>query len=470
MRGGGPLPDTLYLQMDNCIRENKNTTLFTYVAWLVERGIFKTAYVSFLPVGHTHFDCDRLASRVAIAMKYRDVTSIAELCSLLKGCNSPTPGVDFIEAVTDVKGLFNPSKKGACPIALSRVYRLSGCATKVPPLHERQKVFMKDTSPLHWLLRRDLEKKVTIQSKLICDDEQWSEQHYPWTPDAPRPGGRTFTEKTSGLRPSDLRRAAQKPLSATRAEELTKSLKQVKHKLSREDWEETNKIWGIVKNDQQLDELPVPNQGLFMGEDDDPAVRERAEEEEEEGGELYARPLSRVFENTHQQAIDRVNRKNQGRASTALVIGNLVAISVNYTVETPDKERNDFWAAKITSLDFECRQLQVSYYHTGVIKNAGSKSHKAFYKAWKGKTRTEWVDIRRVLHTWEKFTERKSLIAAKDRRAISRALVLPDDDPASEPEAEESDELRDEEDEEELNDINDDEMEEEDWDDYGFGD
>ena len=57
----GGLPDTLYLQFDNCIRENKNTA-FTYACWLVERGIFKEVFISFLPVGHTHFDCDALAA------------------------------------------------------------------------------------------------------------------------------------------------------------------------------------------------------------------------------------------------------------------------------------------------------------------------------------------------------------------------------------------------------------------------
>ena len=72
LRGGGPLPPTFFLQMDNCIRENKNTTLFCYVAWLVERGIFETAYVSFLPVGHTHFDCDRVASRISTAIPADD--------------------------------------------------------------------------------------------------------------------------------------------------------------------------------------------------------------------------------------------------------------------------------------------------------------------------------------------------------------------------------------------------------------
>ena len=63
----GELPDTLYLQLDNCIRENKNTYVITFLAWLIERGVFKVIKVSFLPVGHTHFDNDQVASRVSTA-------------------------------------------------------------------------------------------------------------------------------------------------------------------------------------------------------------------------------------------------------------------------------------------------------------------------------------------------------------------------------------------------------------------
>ena len=40
-RRGGTLPSTLYLQLDNCIRENRNTYVIVYLGWLVERGVFK---------------------------------------------------------------------------------------------------------------------------------------------------------------------------------------------------------------------------------------------------------------------------------------------------------------------------------------------------------------------------------------------------------------------------------------------
>ena len=53
MRGGGPLPSTLFLQMDNCIRENKNTTLFCYVA-LASRAWSLRNCFRLIPPGGPH--------------------------------------------------------------------------------------------------------------------------------------------------------------------------------------------------------------------------------------------------------------------------------------------------------------------------------------------------------------------------------------------------------------------------------
>lgn len=49
-------PQRLYLQMDNCNRENKNSQMFGYLSLLVKLGIFKRIYVGFLPVGYVS-DC-----------------------------------------------------------------------------------------------------------------------------------------------------------------------------------------------------------------------------------------------------------------------------------------------------------------------------------------------------------------------------------------------------------------------------
>ena len=53
-RDDGRLPPVLFLQADNCGRENKNRYLIAYLSSLIKKGIFKEIYLSFLPVGHTH--------------------------------------------------------------------------------------------------------------------------------------------------------------------------------------------------------------------------------------------------------------------------------------------------------------------------------------------------------------------------------------------------------------------------------
>ena len=49
---GGNLPPVLYLQLDNCWRENKNTTMFGYLSWLVHMRYFLKICVGFLLVGY----------------------------------------------------------------------------------------------------------------------------------------------------------------------------------------------------------------------------------------------------------------------------------------------------------------------------------------------------------------------------------------------------------------------------------
>jgi hypothetical protein len=55
-------PETLYVQLDNTSKDNKNRGTFGYFAYLVAAGVFKKVVVSFLPVGHTHEDIDAVAS------------------------------------------------------------------------------------------------------------------------------------------------------------------------------------------------------------------------------------------------------------------------------------------------------------------------------------------------------------------------------------------------------------------------
>jgi hypothetical protein len=55
-------PEKVAYQFDNCTAENKNKTLFGYLALLVETGTFKEIYANFLIVGHTHSSIDQYFS------------------------------------------------------------------------------------------------------------------------------------------------------------------------------------------------------------------------------------------------------------------------------------------------------------------------------------------------------------------------------------------------------------------------
>ena len=89
----GHLPEVLYIQMDNCFRENKNRYTFAYCALLVELKVFRKVRrvnvymhvkfqyghhlfhilhrtimqirINFLQVGHTHADCDQFFSKIS---------------------------------------------------------------------------------------------------------------------------------------------------------------------------------------------------------------------------------------------------------------------------------------------------------------------------------------------------------------------------------------------------------------------
>ena len=109
----GPLPRVLYLQMDNCWRENKNQYMFTFLALLVKLGIFKKVKVNFDLVGHTHEDVDQMFQVLNSILKRETVATIEKLIELVShGMKSNKHGMpyscDTIEAVGLWKEWFAP--------------------------------------------------------------------------------------------------------------------------------------------------------------------------------------------------------------------------------------------------------------------------------------------------------------------------------------------------------------------------
>lgn len=50
--------DVMYLHADNCVGQNKNNILLSYLSWRISNNKNKMIVLSFMPVGHTKFSCD----------------------------------------------------------------------------------------------------------------------------------------------------------------------------------------------------------------------------------------------------------------------------------------------------------------------------------------------------------------------------------------------------------------------------
>lgn len=60
-----PIASTLFLQVDNCWRDNKNLTVLRFLGYLIHLNIFDNVYLSSLPPGHTHEDIDQKFSVIS---------------------------------------------------------------------------------------------------------------------------------------------------------------------------------------------------------------------------------------------------------------------------------------------------------------------------------------------------------------------------------------------------------------------
>ena len=78
-------PSTLFLQLDNTSKENKNQYVFAYLTHLVNTGVFKTIYLSFLVPGHTHEDIDQLFSVLTKALRKKDAYTFEQWKSIVDG-------------------------------------------------------------------------------------------------------------------------------------------------------------------------------------------------------------------------------------------------------------------------------------------------------------------------------------------------------------------------------------------------
>lgn len=88
--GKGKLTDILYLQVDNCTRENKNRYMFSYQESLIAWGVSTEVFVSFLPIGHTHADIDQTFSCTSKRLRHNGSHTMRELIEELRKAYTPS--------------------------------------------------------------------------------------------------------------------------------------------------------------------------------------------------------------------------------------------------------------------------------------------------------------------------------------------------------------------------------------------
>jgi len=99
------LPPVLYVQLDNCIRENKNSFLLAYLESLVSWGVFGEVHASFLPIGHTHTDIDQTFSCTSRRLRTNDAITMQDLMRQLQLAYTPSPVVNNMSNIINFSGL-----------------------------------------------------------------------------------------------------------------------------------------------------------------------------------------------------------------------------------------------------------------------------------------------------------------------------------------------------------------------------
>jgi hypothetical protein len=97
----------LYVQMDNCARENKNKDVFAYLSYLVKCGLFDRVEASFLPVGHTHEDIDQLFSVIGNYLKTHDAYTLSDFMKCVKLSSAVIVKVVYLTVVAQIKQMMH---------------------------------------------------------------------------------------------------------------------------------------------------------------------------------------------------------------------------------------------------------------------------------------------------------------------------------------------------------------------------
>jgi len=103
----GRIPPILYLQMDNCWRENKNQYMMTFLSLLIKLKVFVKIKLNFDLVGHTHEDIDQMFKVLNEYLKREHIPTFERLLELVQnGFVNNQDGLPYGAEDVDAVGLW----------------------------------------------------------------------------------------------------------------------------------------------------------------------------------------------------------------------------------------------------------------------------------------------------------------------------------------------------------------------------
>ncbi len=78
------LPRNLLLQMDNCVKDNKNQHLLAFLSLLMARDVFEDVKLGILIIGHTHEDIDECFGYLSKKLREENNYILTDLIKVVK--------------------------------------------------------------------------------------------------------------------------------------------------------------------------------------------------------------------------------------------------------------------------------------------------------------------------------------------------------------------------------------------------
>ena len=103
------LPPVLYLQMDNCVRENQKKSMrFSFLLYAGGTESVQKIKLGFLMVGHTHKDVDQFFPRFSKRLAWNPAKTVSSLIDELEKCYNPKPTAISLDRVYKIKEWLSP--------------------------------------------------------------------------------------------------------------------------------------------------------------------------------------------------------------------------------------------------------------------------------------------------------------------------------------------------------------------------